>query len=147
MVEAGHPTTCNVIVGSADAGDDDAVGDVVAVAIAVLAVGSVDDDPLSGEELEQALNSTIRPHSNNPRPTYIRLKHIGRCLGRCSFNCLRLIMNRDLINIVPAFRNDLLPIEITCILFFYIIGSLYPLFDHLLTEPETDIGQICLPLP
>jgi hypothetical protein len=92
MVEAGHPTTCNVIVGSADAGDDDAVGAVVAVAIGVLAVVSVDDDPLPGEELEQALNSTIKPHSNNPRPASTKLKHNDGCLRRCPFNWIRFIL-------------------------------------------------------
>src|SRR5947209_15257684 len=97
MVEAGQPTTCNVIVGSADVGDDDTVGAVVAVAIGVLAVVSVDDDPLSGEELEQALNRTIKPHSNNPRPAYTRLKHNERCLRRCSFKWLRSIIDRILI--------------------------------------------------
>jgi len=71
-----------MIVGSADVGDDAAVGAVVAVAIGVLAVVSVDDDPSPGEELEQALNSTIRPHSNNPRPIYTNSKHKDHCLGR-----------------------------------------------------------------
>jgi hypothetical protein len=104
IVEAGHPTTCDVIVGSADAGDDDAVAAVVAVAIGVLTVVSVDDDPLPGEELEQALNSTIKPHSNNPRPAYPRLKHNDGCLRRCTFNRLHFIIDKILIILYLPFH-------------------------------------------
>jgi hypothetical protein len=90
VVEVGHPTTCNVIVGSADVGDDDAVGAVVAVTIGVLVAVSIDDDPAPGE---QALNSTIKPHSNNPRPAPTRLKQNDVCLRRCPFNWMHFIIN------------------------------------------------------
>src|SRR5690242_13772632 len=68
IVEAGHPTICNVIVGDTAVAVAVAVETAVAVASGVLSVVSVGDDPLPGEELEQAFKSTIRLHSSNPRP-------------------------------------------------------------------------------